>query len=64
MLNYYSKDAMELEEIKQMFSEIGLGTSEQRDKIVKDLFINMVDSSNSEYEVITSNNSLNSNNYA
>ena len=55
---------MELEEIKQMFSEIGLGTSEQRDKIVKDLFINMVDSSNSEYEVITSNNSLNSNNYA
>lgn len=64
MLNYYSRDAMELEEIKQMFSEIGLGTSEQRDKIVKDLFINMVDSSNSEYEVITSNNSLNSNNYA
>lgn len=55
---------MELEDIKQMFSEVGLGTSEQREKIVKDLFINMVDTSNTEYEIITSNNSLNPNNYA
>ena len=34
---------MDIEEIQKMFSEMGLGSMEQRDKLVKDLSINMVD---------------------
>ncbi len=35
---------MNFEEIQEMFSEIGLGTLEQRNKLVKELSINMLDS--------------------
>lgn len=35
---------MDVNKIQKMFSEMGLGTSEQRDKIVHDLSINMIDS--------------------
>lgn len=36
---------MDIKEIHKMFSEMGLGTSEERNKLVKDLSINMVDNS-------------------
>lgn len=35
---------MDTKEIQQMFSDMGLGSSEQRDKLVRDLSINMLDS--------------------
>lgn len=42
-----------------MFAEIGLGTSDLRDKIVKDLSIDVVGTfSNESIEVETSNNTL------
>lgn len=48
-----------------MFSEMGLGTFEQRDKLVKKLSINMVDSTfEKDIEVKTSNNTLIIDNYA
>lgn len=56
---------MDIEEIQKMFSEMGLGSTEQRDKLVKDLSINMVDSSYDEnYEIITGNNTLKVERYA
>lgn len=36
---------MDIKEIQKMFSEMGLGTSEERNKLVKDLSINMVENS-------------------
>lgn len=50
---------MDIEEIQQMFSEMGLGESEVRDKIVRDLSINML-SGNDEatFEIITRSNTL------
>lgn len=35
---------MDTKEIQQMFSEMGLGSSEQRDKLVRDFSIYLVDS--------------------
>lgn len=56
---------MDKDEIQKMFSEMGLGSTEQRDKLVKDLSINMVDSSYDEnYEIITGNNTLKAERYA
>jgi hypothetical protein len=53
------------EEIQKMFSEMGLGSSEQRDKIVKELSINMVDSSfDQNVKIKTSSNTLNNERYA
>lgn len=56
---------MDLEEIQKMFSDMGLGTNEERDKIVKELSINMVDVSyDSDYEIKTCNNTLKAEQYA
>lgn len=56
---------MNIEEINKMFSDMGLGSSEQRDKMVKELSINMVDSSfDLDLEITTSSNTLNSDQYA
>lgn len=56
---------MDIEEIQKMFSEMGLGSSEQRDKMVKELSINMVDSSFDEnVNIKTSNNTLIGEHYA
>lgn len=56
---------MDIDKIQEMFSEMGLGSSEQRDKLVKELSINMIDSSYEQnVEIKTSSNTLNSDNYA
>ena len=56
---------MSSDEIQEMFSEMGLGTPEQRDKMVKELSINMVDSNfDQNVEIKTSSNTLNSEHYA
>lgn len=56
---------MDKEEIQEMFSEMGLGSTEQRDKLVKELSINMVDSSyDTNYEIKTCSNTLNVERYA
>lgn len=56
---------MELDEIQKMFSEIGLGSKEKRNKLVHDLSINMTDCSyDSNYEIKTSNNTLKTEQYA
>lgn len=56
---------MDIEEIQKMFSEMGLGSTEQRDKLIKELSINMIDSSyDSNYEIITGNNTLKTESYA
>ena len=56
---------MDIDKIQEMFSEMGLGTSEQRDKMVKELSINMVDSNfDQNVEIKTSSNTLNSEHYA
>lgn len=56
---------MDLVEIQEMFSEMGLGSSEERDKLVKELSINMVDSSyNDNYEIKTCGNTLKTEQYA
>ncbi len=56
---------MDVEEIQKMFSEMGLGSTEQRDKLIKDLSINMVDSSyDTNYEIKTYNNTLIPEHYA
>lgn len=52
---------MDFDRIQEMFSEMGLGTSEQRDKMVKELSINMVDGNfDQNVEIKTSSNTLNS----
>lgn len=56
---------MDNDKIQEMFSEMGLGSYEQRDKIVKELSINMVDSNfDQNVEIKTSNNTLNPKYYA
>ena len=56
---------MDIDKIQEMFSEMGLGTSEQRDKMVKELSINMVDSIfDQNVEIKTSSNTLKSERYA
>lgn len=56
---------MDIDKIQEMFSEMGLGSSEQRDKMVKDLSINMVDSNRDNHvEVKTISNTLNNERYA
>lgn len=56
---------MDIKEIQDIFSEMGLGTSEERDKLVKELSINKVDNSHIDSEVITtSKNTLNTEQYA
>lgn len=48
---------MSPDEIQKMFSEMGLGTSEEREKLIKKLSINMVDSSYEDsFEIKTCNN--------
>ena len=65
MLSSNNPIIMDIEEIQKMFTEMGLGSSEQRDKLVKDLSINMVDSSYDEnYKIITGNNTLKAERYA
>ena len=56
---------METKEILQMFSEMGLGSVEQRDKLVKDLSINLDESNNeSTFEIKICTNTLKSEHYA
>ena len=56
---------MNLKEIQKMFSDMGLGTQEQRDKIAKELSINAVNHSFIEKENIKiSNNTLKTEQYA
>ena len=48
-----------------MFSEMGLGSFEQRDKLVKDLSINLDESNNeSTFEIKICTNTLKSEHYA
>lgn len=50
---------MSSEEIQKMFSEIGLGTSEEREKFIKELSINVVHGScENGFEIKTYNNTL------
>lgn len=58
-------DFMDTKEIEQMFMDMGLGSSEQREKLVRELSINM-NSSNDEahFEVRTCSNTLNPKKYA
>ena len=50
---------MDIQEIQQMFSEMGLGTTEQREQLVKVLSINrMDDMSEDNYVITTCNNTL------
>ena len=50
---------MDIEDIQQMFSEMGLGASEVRDKIVRDLSIDMLSGSDeATYEIVTRSNTL------
>lgn len=56
---------MDIDKIQEMFSEMGLGSSEQRAKLVRELSINMVDYSyktNKDIEIC--NNTLNPKHYA
>lgn len=56
---------MDIEKIQEMFSEMGLGTSEERDKLIKELSINMIDSSyDNKFEIKTCNNTLKAEQYA
>ena len=56
---------MDKDEIQKMFSEMGLGSSDLRDKLVKDLSIDVVSTfSNESIEVETSNNTLKAEFYA
>lgn len=56
---------MDKDEIQKMFSEMGLGSSDLRDKLVKDLSIDVVSTfSNESIEVATSNNTLKAELYA
>lgn len=47
-----------------MFSEMGLGSQEQRDKLVKELSIDPDSSHDSNYEIITRSNTLTLEHYA
>ena len=50
---------MNINEIQHMFSEMGLETTEQREQLIKELSINMMDNnSDDNYEIKTSNNTL------
>ena len=56
---------MDLKEIQKMFSDMGLGTQEQREKIVKELSINVVNRSfNENRNIKISNNTLKIEQYA
>jgi len=56
---------MDIKEIEEMFSEMGLGTCEERDKLIKELSINMVDNPyDGKYEIKTCNNTLKAKQYA
>lgn len=48
---------MDIEKIQEMFSEMGLGATEEREKLVKRLSINMVESAYKKNDnIVTSNN--------
>ena len=55
---------MDSKEIQQMFSEMGLGTPEQRDKIVRELSIKMDSHQESSIEIKIRNNTLKPEHYA
>lgn len=56
---------MDIDKIQEMFSEMGLGSSEQRAKLVRELSINMINYSYQENKDIkTCNNTLISDHYA
>ena len=55
---------MDSKEIQQMFSDMGLGSPEQRDKLVKEFSINMDSSHDSVIEVKTRSNTLIPEHYA
>lgn len=56
---------MDINEIQQMFSEMGLGSSEERENLIKDLSINSIGNINdSIVEVKTCTNTLKSEHYA
>ena len=56
---------MSSDEIQKMFAEMGLGTLEEREKLIKELSINMVDSSyENSFEIKTCNNTLKEKQYA
>ena len=51
---------MDIDRIQEMFTEMGLGSSEQRDKLVKELSINMLDGTlDHDVEIRTCRNTLN-----
>lgn len=55
---------MRSEEIQQMFIDMGLGFSEQRDKLIKEFSINMDSSQDSVIDIITRSNTLIPEHYA
>ena len=56
---------MDIDKIQEMFSEMGLGTSEEREKLIKELSINMIDNSyDNSFEIKTCNNTLKEELYA
>lgn len=56
---------MDIDKIQEMFSEMGLGSSEQREKLVRELSINVIDGSYNENKNIkTCNNTLKTEHYA
>lgn len=56
---------MDLDTIQEMFSEMGLGSLEQREELVRKLSINLIDTSGSDNKNIkTCNNTLKVENYA
>ncbi len=55
---------MKIEKIQIMFSEMGLGTPEQRDKLVRDFSIKMESPQESNIEIKTRNNTLIPEHYA
>ena len=57
-------EKLDLEEIQRLFTVMGLGTSEQRDCFVEQLSINMIGDSTQKTEIITLNNTLNTEHYA
>ena len=56
---------MDLKEIQEMFSEMGLGSPEQRNKLVKELSINVAEYSyDKNYDIKISSNTLKPEQYA
>ena len=56
---------MDIDTIQKMFSEMGLGSSEERNKLVKELSINMIDNNyDNNVKIKTSTNTLISQHYA